>query len=223
MPFLRKRKARGSLVALYRKLKFQRPSVNRTLLHVRRNEVKYLDTQVMAAAAPATGGNVYCINLIAQGLAYNNRVARQVQGSYIQVDYYIIPPLSSGEIDTGLMAVVYDNQPNALTPSYGDIWDVTGLFPSMTFRNNVTNRERFTILKSWIIGPCDHVADLQRTRGRIFIKIQRNIGVSRYSNDNAAVPQSGAFFITIASLANTHDTQTSFAATVSSRFAFTDA
>lgn len=184
-------------------------------------EVKYLDS-TRAAGVPAVNGDVNILNQIAEGDEYNNRTGRTIQMKMVQIDIYITPPTSNAMIDTGLVALVYDRQSYGSGAVYSDIWDTAaGLF-GQQFKNIKSNGNRFVILWSMVVGPAETQTSFQHIRIRKRVLIPWKYSIVRFGGTSAAVPETGALYLTVCSSVNTATATTCFGYNDLCRVSFID-
>jgi len=186
-----------------------------------RREIKLIDTAAFNNNPPGVGGSLVCLNLIAEGSGPFARIGRRVEGLRLVIDYSVAPPTGS-TLDWGTINVVYDKQPNGSLPAFATIFDVTSVLPYTAGLNIAQWRDRFISLKRMAlpaisIGSCSE----PRTRGRITISLRR-MRETQYGSSSAAVPDTGAIYLAIASANNTAATISSMAFTITTRYEFYD-
>ncbi len=146
-----------------------RSIIRRTLLGIA--ETQYVDNN--AQNSTTTGGFVACLNQMAEGTDYSNRVGKVVQPMYLYLDWCVRPGTN---LDDCFIAVVYDRQPNASTASYSTIFASNNSPPvSQTFPNIAAWKERFKILYQERVYPgaaYANAAALINGVGRKYIKLE---------------------------------------------------
>jgi len=184
---------------------------------VGRTEIKTFDFN--SGGVPPVGGISYCINQIAAGTDFFNRIGRHIKVVGIDFDMTFIPT-ATGNFDFGLAALVYDRQPNVSLATYADVY-AGGPPPGISFVNLATNANRFQILKSWVCPPLNNLAgEAPRFRGTV--RVPRNLVDVEYSSSSATIPSTGAFLILVGSFTNSGLMATSISTGFSTRILFTD-
>lgn len=113
-------------------------------------ELKYLDTLVSAAAAPAASswslGTL--LNGMLRGDDVNNRDGRQIVVKALVFRWVMMLQAGSASGATGRILVVYDRQPNGTAASITDIMAQNSMLSSL----NIDNNKRFVVLAD-VITP----------------------------------------------------------------------
>jgi len=113
-----------------------------------RDELKFIDQSADAVPLVSAGG-IILLNGIIQGQDYNNRIGRKIINKSLLIRIHIIPvntvPSPTG--DAARFLIVYDSQTNGVSPSPSDIIDSGNYLRGI----NLNNRERFRIIKDWIV------------------------------------------------------------------------
>jgi len=186
-----------------------------------RPELKYIESLI--SGVPPAGGSIACLNQVAEGTDFNNRVGRKIGASYLQIDCYVTAPTTTGNTDAGTLFLVHDSQPNNATPAVGDVLDLTTIGPAQAFKNISKNADRFKIVRTFTLGPLSDVSAIEDSRKRFFYRIPRKLSDVRYVGSAAGVPQSGSWLLITASYVNSGSATTSLTVSISTRFAFRDA
>lgn len=218
-PNVTKAIARAAGSAVRKSLKQSKSYKLRT--HIR-HELKYVENMVLNNNVVPAAGWVGCINSVAEGTDYTNRLGRKLNGRYIQIDAYFSPPTTNPNLDTCLLNIVYDRQPNNATAGYSDIFDTTTVPIGLMFRQLAKNQERFKIVRTWVVGPMNQNTPTSGARIRSYYAIPKSKSQCRYIGTAATVPETGAWLVTVASFANTAAAATACTATIACRFAFID-
>lgn len=192
-----------------------RRAIRRSTLTTRiRPELKYGDSTFGANVIP-NGGYVACINQIAAGTDYANRIGRKVTCRYVQVDWNIAPGTFA---DFGFVALVLDHASDNALANLSDIFAAFGGYYAQPFRNLAVNSARFKVLKMSLwpniassVLPC---------RERWMVRVPQSLAEARYAAAGGGIPQTGAMLIVAAS--NLNSNITSATIQVTSRYAYTD-
>lgn len=188
-----------------------------------RPELKYVDQNARSLSVVGVNGEVICLNSIGEGTEYNQRIGRLVHGRYIQMDIYATAPTDSSYQDSVTVALVYDRQPNNSTAAYNQVFDTSVIAIGQGFKQIALNSDRFRIVRTWTTGVLDHASSMDRARIRTFYKIPRAYNLTRYIGSGSGVPQTGAWLVVVASIANTASAVSSASVQITCRYAFNDA
>lgn len=154
-----------------------------------------------------TTGAVVCLNLIAQGDDINNRTGKSIKTKQITVQYRVLSNTTNA-LGFSQVALVHDSQPNGTIATYSQIFDSSNVNAGMCFRNTANFADRFKIY--WMdrlpATQADDVAVSGYThRDNHFIKLTMNDKNAevRYGGTTAAVPNTGAWYLTYGDGVNT--------------------
>lgn len=95
-------------------------------------------------------GSINCLNLIATGSSFYNRIGRQVKMKSIRLTGYFRSQTEFSDLTACRIAIVYDSQTNGVAPTFADVWQdynsngATNISPVSGL--NLNNRDRFRIL-----------------------------------------------------------------------------
>jgi len=115
-------------------------------------ERKYLDNY--QASTTSTAGTTACINQIAEGDDYNNRIGRKVSLKNIQYDVFI-DVSNAAATEAGFWCLVLDKQSNNALAGYTTVFDTSVIAAPFAFKNDATFQERFQMLKfePFVVSP----------------------------------------------------------------------
>lgn len=166
------------------------------------NEKKYLDVYSPANDMTMNVGTVACINQVAEGTDFNNRIGRKVAPKYLEYDLTITTTTATQPTvpTMGIVHFVWDKQPNTGLPSYNTIFDTTVITATWSsFKNLSGFGERFRILKShpteW--SGSSNYSEPLRIRG--FLNLEPVSQNCEYNSSAAAVPSAGSLLIAYSS------------------------
>lgn len=135
-------------------------SVATTIAGLINVEFKYWD--VTSNLSPSTTGAVIHLNAIAQGDGVSNRDGVEVKNKSLELKWSAEQHASATTTIVRFLVVI-DVDPNATTPSIGQIIDGTNI---LSFRN-LDYRKKFVILKDWTI----HLGDKTTMSGQWYKKL----------------------------------------------------
>lgn len=187
-----------------------------------RPELKYGDTTINPGAVPA-GGYLACINQIAQGTDFQQRIGRLVLAKYVQVDLFLSAPTLAAQVDYGLVALVVDSGPEGALATAADIYSIFALYNGMPFRNLAVNADRFKVLKqsTYMVQNAVNGPNIE-WRERWMVRVPLKNSKVRYTGAGGAIPETNAIIMVILSQANAGSVVTSPALTMTTRFAYID-
>jgi hypothetical protein len=161
------------------------------------------------------------LNSIAQGDDYNNRDGRILAGHAISYSIVLHCPDNAAAADSYQIAFVYDTTPATGTPTYADIFDTTVLAVGTAFLNLKTMAGRFVIVREFR-GTLQQGGAMTVGRLNGTLRIPARLARSVYAAAAADDPESGGWYIVIASAANTANIQTSVNISAQLRFMYVD-
>lgn len=192
----------------------RRPSVAIQVKRIlaNRTEIKYKDNGTTVVYP--TGGFVACVNAIAEGTDYDNRIGRHINMKYLMIDLLIQPSTlanAASNADSGFIAIVYDKQPNAATPSFTNVFDSVGSVPGNALLNVALDRDRYKVLKleHYYCQPKFDTAgqllggsfqDVLGMKRRWFVPL-RDVDVE-YNTASGAIPSKGSLLVCWGSVLN---------------------
>jgi len=212
--------------------KYSGPPKNPKKFSLSRSE-KYAKAELKELVSYVTGGitvnGVVSSGLcqIAQGQEINNRIGRVIQAVGVQVKYLALGPSASIQNEFIRLVFLWDQQPNALTPSSTDILDTTVGGGVTAFKNTKQYADRFTFLKDVII-PVQNVNNAAQSaadahsHGEFYINL-KDFPQTQYGSSVASAPTSGSLVYMIQSWKNTGVTTSSGELIMQAKFTFTDA
>lgn len=172
-----------------------------------RDELKVIDTNNYTVAVP-TAGSVVLLNGVAQGTDYTNRIGRKVIMKSFLFRATLFPSISASAVYGSVIRImlVYDCQTNGTTPA------ITDFLAGGTYNEamNLTNRDRFKIIKDWFIPVEATVyAASSLTNGspkNHCVKLYKKMAMEEIFGGTAAtvgsIQTGGMFLVYIASAAN---------------------
>lgn len=94
-----------------------------------------------------------CLNLIQQGATFFNRIGSKVLLKSVELEMMLAVYPVTGDLGYVFRyMVIYDKQPNGLYPQIGDILAVNAGAPDFYSGINITNRDRFQVLRDKIVN-----------------------------------------------------------------------
>lgn len=182
------------------------------------NAAELKEFQVTATGATtATAGVVIPLNSIAVGDEFNLRTGREIKTRYIDIMYCLVLNSTDTSAESGMVALVYDKQPNGSAAAWTDIF--VNASP-LTFKNTASNRERFHI--AWMDhfpnqneGSVQIATNSSIVSKRQFIKCADKYSCTRYNNTTAIPPSIGAWYLCViaGNATGTYDYNTKYAYT----------
>lgn len=173
-------------------------------------ETKYVETYGTLQAVSNTG-TLACINQIAEGSDFNQRIGRNVRHKYVQFDIFAEPAAAVQTMVT--WHLVLDRQPNGAVPAITAVFDNSAISLPFAFKNIGTNQNRFRILKSWTqvlpsTAASSDPSGKSRLRGTLLLQgLRTQDDIVRFPGSAAAVPNTNAlYFIAISDQASTMPT-----------------
>lgn len=151
--------------------KIARGSAKLARLLNRREERKYIETQVTKGDMPGIGVIGSLIE-VGEGTDFNERVGRKIRLVYLQYDFLANNGTNLTVPYGGIFHLVLDRQPNNAVPSYADVIDTTVTSAVNGFKNIQLYEERFKILQSFPFYSSGNSGEAYRTRG--FIDLSKN-------------------------------------------------
>lgn len=143
----------------------------------RMSELKFVDTNIAGGATGITIGVQGLLNGLVPGSNASQRIGRKVVMKSVYLRYRI--QLAATTVGGGKMRLmlVYDKQSNAAAPAITDIL----LTNNWTSPNNLSNRDRFTVL-------CDHISDCISVGGDFLAsgEIYKKVNLETFFNAGVA-------------------------------------
>lgn len=140
----------------------------------RRTEMKFVDTNIHSAAAPAVlgfnGGTTgTSLNLLSQGASANQRIGRKIVAKSVRCHVAITREAKSDvavalNVQEGIpvrVCLVLDRQTNGIAAQWQDVFDTNAdAIPPHLVHQKISTNQRFRILydKTMVINPADFVA-----------------------------------------------------------------
>lgn len=109
-------------------------------------ETKYYETLLNNGSLTATPG-ITCLNTIDAGDNFNQRNGRQILNKYVQYNFQMLAAAALTAPVRYDLWIVLDRQPNSVTATAAEIFDVSTISSPLWMKNIKTNQERFKILK----------------------------------------------------------------------------
>lgn len=124
----------------------RRPSVALQVKRIldKRVEQKFIDTTTNITLSATS--YVQTLNVIGEGTDYNTRIGRHIAAKAIMIDITFLPGTVANvasNADYGIIALVWDKQPNGAVATYANIFSG----PTAQPFPNMNNSDRFKILK----------------------------------------------------------------------------
>lgn len=157
----------------------KRRNTNRNRNTGLRGEIKSHDVAMTGLITNSTG-LVQCVNLIAAGTDYNQRIGRQVHIKSIEIRA-VLPPMTTELLNRWKLMLVWDKQPNGALAAVSDILD-TATSVSM---NNLENRNRFRVIRTWG-GLNGYVDTTNHSSSEPFVNMDEFVKLSLKTTYNAA-------------------------------------
>lgn len=113
-------------------------------------ELKTIDSGLGIVGTVLSTGNLFLLNGVASGTAYNERIGRTINIESLLVRVFFLPgTASSPTSDILRLMIIHDQQANGAAPSLSDILQTS----DVTSPLNLNYRERFTVFTDRYIEP----------------------------------------------------------------------
>lgn len=201
------------------------PNINQALKRAIMKTAETKESDTYATTQNAVGGYTIVLNQIAEGTDYTQRIGRHITPKGCNVDAYITLNSTVGLEDAGMVALVWDFQPNAGGATYANIFDTTSANPGQAFKFTGANADRFKILwiEHFVVQSSEatvNPGNFQNVKWRKYYDL-KHLPRCEYNSTGSASPQTGALLLCFGSALNT-GTAGSAALTYNARFTFTD-
>lgn len=198
-------------------------------------ETKESDFADIVTNTTVVNGYAACLNVIAEGTDYTNRIGRHITPKYVRVDFFITGPTGVTNLgqfnDCWYAALVWDRQPDGNLVTYNTIYDFSaGNGHGQPFKATSTSKDRFKILKEErgfaqaieisAVTAGGNVSE--STRCHMYVDLSKLNLRCEFGASGATTPTVGALYWVFGSNNNTGATTTSAGASINCRFAFTD-
>lgn len=158
-------------------------------------EVKLIDNNAQGGAYAGnlttnitTGGSVYIINQLAQGITNGTRIGSQVATRSCAYRYELdLPTTAANQVPTsGRVMLLWDKQPNGATAAYTTIFGTANYLSFMT----PGNADRFVVLRNQQFSLSPNGDQVLFFEGYCKINMR-----TTYTSDAGSVPQTGALLL----------------------------
>jgi len=167
------------------------------------SEYKVFDTYA-ALASLATPASIICVNQIAQGTDFDQRLGRQLRMKSFHFNFFLTPPHATLE-DGVTIWILIDLESMGSSPGLTDVVDTTFIAnPFLAYRNLYQFGQRFVVLKCWrsgVIGLCaasgggNAEAEATPWHGDWTIPIPKKYQAVRYASAAAGTPLSNSLLL----------------------------
>jgi hypothetical protein len=131
-----------------------------------------------------TTGTIVCLNLIAAGTDYNQRIGRQIHIKAVKFSMYTYPQSTSAAGTKYKIMLIQDKQPNGALAGITDVLNAV----HGTSQNNLQNRNRFRIIRAWsgVLGYYNETATQAMNSDNNTVNFEEYVKTSMVTTYNAA-------------------------------------